>query len=360
MKQFFDWLILLLYCTVSLLIATIDIAFVASLLIAIIYASINYFINSRTGCIFTTLLFLLLSCFISDIPLFFPLLFYDVLAHKLYFLLPLPAIFSLWNISHNSYSFGIFLIFGILFSIFLQWQTGSYHALKKKYNQTRDDSVERTLLLKQKNEALIEKQDSEIYAATLKERTRIARDIHDNVGHMLSRSILLVGALKTTNKEPSLAEPFTQLEETLHTAMTNIRESVHDLHDHSIDLQSALNSLIASFTFCPAYMDYDMGYEVPRSVKYTFITIVKEALNNIIKHSNADTVHIVAREHPGLYQLFVEDNGTIPTSFAEGSSSGLGLLNMEDRIRSLDGTLQIQQTDGFRIFITIPKKETLS
>ena len=50
----------------------------------------------------------------------------------------------------------------------------------------------------------MEKQDTEIYLATLKERNRIAREIHDNVGHMLSRSILMVGALKTVNQAENL------------------------------------------------------------------------------------------------------------------------------------------------------------
>ena len=45
-------------------------------------------------------------------------------------------------------------------------------------------------MLTQKNKDLLEKQDYEIHVATLKERNRIAREIHDNVGHMLSRSLL--------------------------------------------------------------------------------------------------------------------------------------------------------------------------
>ena len=65
----------------------------------------------------------------------------------------------------------------------------------------KDDSEERTLLLAEKNKALQEKQNYEIYAATLRERNRIAREIHDNVGHLLSRTILLTGAAKTVNRD---------------------------------------------------------------------------------------------------------------------------------------------------------------
>ena len=64
----------------------------------------------------------------------------------------------------------------------------------RELKRTRDDSRERDLLLSQKNKALLEKQDYEIYNATLKERNRIAREIHDNVGHVLSKFILMLGA----------------------------------------------------------------------------------------------------------------------------------------------------------------------
>lgn len=47
-------------------------------------------------------------------------------------------------------------------------------------------------------------QDYEIYLATLKERNRIAREIHDNVGHMLTRSILQLGALSVINKDETV------------------------------------------------------------------------------------------------------------------------------------------------------------
>ena len=58
--------------------------------------------------------------------------------------------------------------------------------------------------LQKKNKALQEKQNYEIYAATLRERNRIAREIHDNVGHLLSRTILLTGAAKTLNRDKNM------------------------------------------------------------------------------------------------------------------------------------------------------------
>ncbi len=84
---------------------------------------------------------------------------------------------------------------------FLWRDTAKSQILEEKLRRIQDDSSEeRTLLLSQKNKALQEKQDYEIYNATLKERNRIAREIHDNVGHVLSRSILMMLPAKPSTK----------------------------------------------------------------------------------------------------------------------------------------------------------------
>lgn len=71
-------------------------------------------------------------------------------------------------------------------AVLFQRRTTELERLEAEYKKTRDDSKELTLMLEQKNRNLLEKQDAEVYMATLKERNRIAREIHDNVGHMLS------------------------------------------------------------------------------------------------------------------------------------------------------------------------------
>ena len=64
-----------------------------------------------------------------------------------------------------------------------------------------------------------------------------------------------------------------------------------------------MESLAEEFRFCPVQLTYDMRYDIPKEIKYSFIAITKEALNNVMRHSNANEVKILAREHPGLYQL---------------------------------------------------------
>lgn len=245
-----------------------------------------------------------------------------------------------------------FTVITTALSWLLQLRTQEYQTLNLQFYNTRDDSRERNLLLAEKNQSLLEKQDSEIYAATLKERNRIAREIHDNVGHVLSRSILLVGALRTCNTQSELFPLLDNLDTSLNSAMNSIRTSVHDLHDDAINLEDTIHGMITDFTFCPVAFTYDMTPHVPKEIKYCFISVTKEAFSNIIRHSNATKVTLLMREHPALYQLCIEDNGT---SFLSENLPGIGLSNMQERARSLNGTFQIIQNNGFRIFITIPK-----
>ena len=161
---------------------------------------------------------------------------------------------------------------------------------------------------------------------------------------------------------------------TLEDAMTNIRASVHDLHDEALDLRLELQKLIDQFPACPVTLRYTCQ-PVPPPIHYCFIAVVKEALSNIARHSNATSATVSVLEHPALYQLIIEDNGspskliTQSTSSAEKDSSagffgsshscttGIGLHNIQERVTALQGNMIIQTDRGFRIFISIPKNE---
>lgn len=292
--------------------------------------------------------------------LFCPLIFYDCLStgllsrKKPWILLPAGLLFCC-SVSGFSAFTVYYLLLGTVLGGILQVRSSSYEALDQIYRKTRDDSFEYTLLLKEKNRTLMEKQNYEIYAATLKERNRIAREIHDHVGHMLSRAILMTGALKTVLRDSSAAEPLSQLEDTLNTAMNNIRESVHDLHDEAVNLRETAENLVADFHSCPVSLEYDISCPPPPEVRYCMIAVLKEGLSNISVHSHASEAWITLREHPAMYQLIIRDNGTgaggtIP------EARGIGLSNMRERVEALNGSIHIQAEDGFRIFIAIPKQ----
>ncbi len=254
----------------------------------------------------------------------------------------------------------VYMIALTALTLYMSWRCREQEELEKQNIKLRDDAVERERYLQEQNIELLHNQNDEIYIATLKERNRIAREIHDNVGHMLSRSILQVGALQAICKDDAMKTVLQPLGDTLNEAMNNIRQSVHDLHDESIDLQQSLQSLCEEFQFCEINLEYSCDRWMDKNLKYGFIAIVKEGLNNIMKHSNATLVHITMKEHPAFYQLLIEDNGTTSKGRNfdpnEEGLGGIGLSNINDRVKSLGGILKIQTEGGFRLFISVPKQ----
>ena len=250
----------------------------------------------------------------------------------------------------------VFLLLGIL-AIYLHHRTTIHHRISQNLITLRDYSEEQRILLQKKNKHLANMQETEIYLATLKERNRIAREIHDNVGHMLTRSILQTAALDAINQNDVLSSPIHELQNTLHTAMDNIRTSVHDLHDESVDLENSIRQILDDLKDFYIAFEYDMTAFIPQNIKYTLIAVVKEASNNIMKYSNGNRVDVLLREHPVFYQCSIRDNGSPVRE--EKDSRGIGLLNMKERIEGLNGTFFVSRDNGFHILLTIPKADTL-
>lgn len=382
MRKITDEGFLFLYGMGLLLTAETGIPAVIAALLACIYTCVNLVWKEKYLHYITTAAFVAVGIISKEMWMFLPVVLYNMLcfyspvymgAGGIIMACMAPAVRERYGLEKE-----MFIVAGLAAAILLHGRTRRLDELEQEYKRSRDDSRELTLMLEKKNQDLLEKQDTEVYLATLKERNRIAREIHDNVGHMLSRSILMVGALKAINQNENLKVPMEQLNQTLNEAMTNVRQSVHDLHDESVNLKEVMESLVAEFSFCPVQLTYDMGYDIPKEIKYSFIAITKEALNNVMRHSNADEVKILVREHPWLYQLIIEDNGTSEERIqpdgdreeyaAQESagktgndrnteSSGIGIKNMKERVRMLGGNMQIQKENGFRIFITVPKQK---
>lgn len=244
------------------------------------------------------------------------------------------------------------------FAVMLSYFTELFLGYQMKLHSMRDASMEHDMLMEQMNHQLIEKQNAQIYNATLKERNRIAREIHDNVGHMITRSILQVGAIGVINTDEKLKAPISDLKSTLNTAMDSMRKSVHDLYDESVDLRQALAKLKPTDSAFAFSLEYDCEDDVPRDVKYAFIAIAKEAVNNAVKHSNGDEIRIIVREHPAFYQLEIMDNGTSvdERSLSGETGDGIGIKNIKERVAAIGGTMRIKADDGFMIFVTLMKK----
>lgn len=153
-----------------------------------------------------------------------------------------------------------------------------------------------------------------VRVATLAERTRIAREIHDNVGHMLTRAIMQSEAAQVVAQvsgQEQAAQGFAQIHDTVGEAMTLVRGAVHDLKDEGTDfvaqIEASAHGLDDSST---VNVTLSNGIDAaPAAVSRCFATTIREALNNTIRHSMARNVDITLRDFPALWQLRIQDDG---------------------------------------------------
>lgn len=337
-------------------------AIVVAMLIGIIAAALGSCVeNWRVRGVYMTI-FIIGCLFLQELMYFLPVLFYDCTQERRtrFSYLGAPMILFYHKGQYPVTRDTLFWMLMLLMAVLLSVRTAGKEWLEWEMIRLRDTSTELNMVLREKNKNLLEKQDYEVYLATLRERNRIAREIHDNVGHMLSRSILQTGALQAVHREEPIYGQLVSVNDTLNQAMNSIRESVHNLHDDAIDLRQAI--MEATRGMAEEYrltIDYDMSLGVPSNVKYCFIAIVKEGMANIVKHSNADSITIILREHPAFYQLSVEDNGNCrnTTEIEQLQNKGIGIANMRERVEALGGTFRIHSEKRFLIFISIPKEQ---
>ena len=204
--------------------------------------------------------------------------------------------------------------------------------------------------------------------AHLSERTRIARDIHDNVGHQLTRAIMQIQAGRVVAQgkgDQSTEQILDDVGKTLDEAMTTIRRSVHDLEDKGTDFASQMENASSEASMGRLKVDLNNGIETaPAPVCRCLATIVREALTNTVRHSSARSAQVILRDLPAFWQMVVQDDGGIQQSQPDSShlkepelQRGMGLADMEARARALGGTANSgPNRQGWKVFVSLPKE----
>jgi signal transduction histidine kinase len=353
MHALVDKAIIFLCCLVIHISGATDGFWVVPVIAVLTLSSLNGYFEKPWLIVLSFALYSFLCIIWGSFLIFLPLIFYDVIIDRLnpfHGLVLIPMAVNLGFLPVASLAAAASLT---VLSAALRLRTLSYCRLRGDYFTLRDKATEISTLLENKNAELIANQNHEINVATLRERNRIAREIHDNLGHLLSRCLLQIGAMMAVNKDSDVNEGLSSIKGTISRGMDSIRESVHNLHDESIDLHERIRSLVGEFTFCPVKLNYDIAGNPDMKLKYTFISIVKEALTNIMKHSNATMATVTLTEHPGFYQLVIHDNGT---AAEYDPDKGIGIRNICDRALAFGGNVNISTDNGFKIFASFPKE----
>lgn len=247
-----------------------------------------------------------------------------------------------------------------LVSCLLSARTGAEERERARNRRVRDELQERSLSLEAKNRDLLERQDYEVRIATLAERARIAREIHDNVGHQLTRAKLQADALAIVHAgDVDAARGFSDVSRTVDEALSMVRSSVHALRDESVDLGAQMRGVAeAAARDSGISVTVEAGVEeVPANVASCLVAVLREAVSNALRHGSGVTrVEARCLEHPSMWQLVVLNDGDVAQ--ARMGSDGMGLASMRERVEALGGRFLAGPQDGggWRVFASVPRK----
>jgi signal transduction histidine kinase len=201
-------------------------------------------------------------------------------------------------------------------------------------------------------------QQVEMQASTL-ERTRIAREIHDSLGHSLTTlNVQLELAEQLSQSDPISAQEAIAISQQLaQQCLYDIRHSVQALRHGEFDLNQALIDLVIRVRqHQPWQIHYDLKLpQLTIQKSHQLYCIVQEGLMNIQKHAQAKQVHLKSFITPTDLRLELEDDGI---GFnPETTPAGFGLQGMQERVQLLNGQFKIQSVTnrGTSIHIIIPR-----
>jgi two-component system, NarL family, sensor histidine kinase DesK len=189
------------------------------------------------------------------------------------------------------------------------------------------------------------------HLAAVAERERIARDLHDVLGHTLSLIVLkseLAHRLATRDPARAAAE-MKDVEEVARRTLQEVRETIRGYHASLADERGRAEAMLGA-----AEIDsrFDLGdAPLPQVVEETLALALREAVTNVVRHSGARHCHVALERRPGVVALVIIDNGR-GMSAREGS----GLRGMRDRVEAFGGSVELSaaQPRGVQLRIALP------
>ena len=207
-------------------------------------------------------------------------------------------------------------------------------------------------------------------AATEAERRRIAQDLHDDIGALLSVTKLNFNALNEYIAENNTAaQTAQQIREALDEAMGQVRRISRELVPTTLErfgLSAALQEFIGRSSQANGlHVKYqhlgNENYRLPPKSELMLYRAAQELINNAIKHSEGTDVHVQLSLPPQQFSMLVEDNGVgfDPVAVRQRLQPGLGLDSIEGRLTIIDHQINYYSlpTQGCRA-VVLPKQTT--
>jgi signal transduction histidine kinase len=195
------------------------------------------------------------------------------------------------------------------------------------------------------------------------ERERIARELHDGaIQKVYTAGLLVESASKLAGKETEMFTRLDRAQTALNDSIADLRRNLTELNSDSTQQAEPLAAELERIAAEPRYtamVIIDLKLKIPRQATLPalrtghLVSILNEALANIVRHAHAHKVRILAEDGGETLKVTVEDDGR---GFSEGAPSGYGLRNMHDRARLLNGNLTVQSVPhkGTTLTVEIP------
>lgn len=192
------------------------------------------------------------------------------------------------------------------------------------------------------------------YLARNEERVRIARDVHDILGHSLSVIILkaqLAARLVAADPERAARE-MAEVEAVARSSLGEVRSSVAQAHFVALDAEIARVRDALHTAGIRCQVDWDAPRLAP-PVETALSLVLREAVTNVLRHSGARTCAIRGRRRRRGFGLEVADDGR----GLAGAGQGQGLRGIADRLRAVGGSLEVEGDGGTRLTAWVPAGE---
>jgi two-component system, NarL family, sensor histidine kinase DesK len=195
------------------------------------------------------------------------------------------------------------------------------------------------------------------HLAKVAERERIARDLHDVLGHTLSVIALkseLAG--KLIDHDPQRAgKEIGEVEQISRQALSDVRDAIRGYHSQGLVAELAQAKTTLETAGLTVQCDAATTVKLPAVQESVLSLAVREAVTNVLRHSQARTCRVRIEQQNGSCRLEIQDDGR-----GGANAEGSGLRGMRERVEMLGGTMHRGTESGTTLTITLPLKEVIA
>jgi signal transduction histidine kinase/integral membrane sensor domain MASE1 len=221
---------------------------------------------------------------------------------------------------------------------------------------------------RKRGEEALSNVSQKLIEAQEQERTRIARELHDDLSQRMA--LLGIGLTQFERSMPELSsdaqERLQNISEVAAEVSSELHSMSHQLHPAKLDLLGLVatvgghcREVSQQHELRVEFVHHDVGERVPKDVALCLFRIVQEALRNIVKHGKTEDAKVDLSGSGDEIHLCISDQGAGFSPESAQAKGGLGLISMRERLRLIGGHLDVESkpSHGTRIYVRVPVGE---